>query len=600
MEYRDTLGHFHIFTKNFEDFYFAYRILFFSDDTKNRRRRRRFFPPEVLDQSLNTTFVVEKINDAKPTMSQSPSSPITATSPTIRLTPRKSELSMHMENARRGVAPSFSELGKYKPFAKRAVTSSPKSSPSKNFETSPRVSSRDSKISVPDESKTITNRMEELSNLTKQTLARVERLANRNKESPSKQSARNSPLRDQKITSKVSRKSPSIERLLPSSILKRKTDESPAVHVESVVFVPSAAPGPVSILKRKVSQDDHNRSEGAHSSNNTPPVTFSPSVVEPSTSRRKQGILKKRRSLDESTVLRHRSCSPDVANKSDSRSILKSQRRSSLEELRRTQSPEIHLHGILKRKTSRNEDDDQSLNSPQSILKRRSGASSAGSTSSTPHVSITTAVILAAAGGAEMVLDPDNEHVKPILKKKSFSEDHSYHSDVSCDTPKPILKKKSSTETDESDDKPKPILKLPKLSLERETLDTGQESRSLKVSESECEYKPILKQGTSKDESPRPRLSFCGERNTESPEVRLRTSRRSNTICTDFNVASTSGHAKDEDRQLRKPRPLSVSELVMTFEKTCSTTVTPKRTSLTRNSDRYKTQPVTSGELEAR
>lgn len=102
--------------------------------------------------------------------------------------------------------------------------------------------------------------------------------------------------------------------------------------------------------------------------------------------------------------MRHRSCSPDVAVKTDSRSILKNQRRSSLEELTRTQSPELQLHGILKRKTSRTEEDDQSLNSPQGILKRKSGASSAGSTGSTPHVSITTAVILAAARGAEMVI----------------------------------------------------------------------------------------------------------------------------------------------------------------------------------------------------
>lgn len=55
-------------------------------------------------------------------------------------------------------------------------------------------------------------------------------------------------------------------------------------------------------------------------STHTPPVTFSPNVVEPATNKRKQGILKKRRSLDESTVMRHRSCSPDVASKaSDSR-----------------------------------------------------------------------------------------------------------------------------------------------------------------------------------------------------------------------------------------------------------------------------------------
>lgn len=51
-----------------------------------------------------------------------------------------------------------------------------------------------------------------------------------------------------------------------------------------------------------------------------------------------------------------------------------------------------------------------------------------GSTTSTPHVSITTAVILAAAGGAEMILEPEpsQDSVKPILKKKSLSEEYSY------------------------------------------------------------------------------------------------------------------------------------------------------------------------------
>lgn len=129
--------------------------------------------------------------------------------------------------------------------------------------------------------------------------------------------------------------------------------------------------GPVSILKRKVSQDEGKSDSPTLPSANLP-VTFSPSVVEPTTTNRKQGILKKRRSLDESQVLRHRSCSPDtiISNGRESRSILKSQRRSSLEEITRIQSPDSHLQGILKRKSSRNEEDvEHLLNSPQGILK---------------------------------------------------------------------------------------------------------------------------------------------------------------------------------------------------------------------------------------
>lgn len=261
-----------------------------------------------------------------------------------------------------------------------------------------------SDASEEDKNKQIVSRIEAISALTKQTLARVERLNTKARESPKLETVRNtsasSPHKqiDSKIFSKsYSRKSPSVEKTMPSSILKKKSTEEPLPQITAEPLSIISA-GPVSILKRKASQDDHNKHDGSHSSTSTPPVTFSPSVVEPSTSKRKQGILK-RRSLDESTVMRHRSCSPDVANKTDSRSILKNQRRSSLEELRRTQSPEIHLHGILKRKTSRTDDEDHSLNSPQGILKRRSGASSAGSTANTPHVSITTAVILAAAGG---------------------------------------------------------------------------------------------------------------------------------------------------------------------------------------------------------
>ncbi|CAH1156175.1 unnamed protein product [Phaedon cochleariae] len=582
------------------------------DDLKSRRRQRRFFPPEVLEQTPKYTASEKTKNEPNTTASiqyYPPTSPITASSSSTKLTPRKSQLSMHMENARRGISPAYSEMGKYKPFAKRAVTSSPKptsprfnlsdqSQPSTAF---PRLSS--STKLEDDNSKAIANRMEELTNITKQTLARVQMLTSKTRESPKREPRRpvtSSPCAqpESKLSTRHNRISPSVEKTQPSSILKKKSiEEPPCIAVEPTPVLPIAS-GPVSILKRKVSQDDHNKHEGnAHSSNNTPPVTFSPSVVEPTSTKRKQGILKKRRSLDESTVMRHRSCSPDVANKSDSRSILKNQRRSSLEELRRTQSPEAHLQSILKRKTSRTEDDDHSLNSPQGILKRRSGASSAGSTTSTPHVSITTAVILAAAGGAEMILDSDSDHVKPILKKKSISED-SYHSDPS-EVPKPILKKKSSTDTDDSEEKPKPILKLPK-SAEQE----NQETRYFKhnsSSEAECEVRVIRRQNASRGESPRPRLSFCYEDSSIQEEAaRTRTSRRSHTICTDFNVASSSIISKEEDRNLRKARPLSVHDLVKTFEISSSTGAIPKRSSMKRGSERYKTQPVTSNEYEAR
>ncbi|XP_063919951.1 uncharacterized protein LOC135134963 isoform X4 [Zophobas morio] len=592
------------------------------DDVKNRRRRRRFFPQDVLDQSArdNSSNDDKSKSDTNLTasfLSQSSTSPITASpTPTPRITPRKSELSVHMENARRGVTPSYSEMGKTKPSIKRRVTppisrDKSKSSNNSDVDASDKDSSGRTRKQINGEHKTInlkifeqdtaknksiSKKMEELTALTRETLARVERLASKNKESPAKQIKR--PLSSSPIKQLDS---PRSNRNLnqPFSILKKKILEEPVI----VETVPNTAP--VSILKRKISQDDH-KSEGASSSTHTPPVTFSPSVVEPATTNRKQGILKKRRSLDESQVMRHRSCSPDVANKiSDSRSILKNQRRSSLEELTRTQSPEPHLHGILKRKTSRTEEDDLSLSSPQSILKRRSGASSAGSTNSTPHVSITTAVILAAAGGAEMVLEP--ETVKPILKKKSFSEEHSYSESSYSETPKPILKKKSSTDTDDCEDRPKkPILKISRNSLDRDSVESAVESRSFSnfkhniPNDNECDVKPILKQNGCKEEGTRPRLSFCGDRDDINDEavIRHRSSRRSHTICAEFNVKSDL-HTKEEDRQLKKPRPLSVSELVMNFETTTSTGAIPKKSNLKRSGDRYRTQPVTSNELEA-
>lgn len=204
----------------------------------------------------------------------------------------------------------------------------------------------------------------------------------------------------------------------------------------------------VSILKRKDSSTSSNASL----------VTFSPNVIdiEP-TSRRntqRQGILKKRSSLDESL----RSHSPSSASSESEKGCLVRNNR------RRNSSEEINQHGILKQKSydssgggsaagyssgiggSSGGCNTPNLSGVQGILKKPSLTPSDQTIEQpTKHVSISEAVILAAAELCkDMILDDgqNESYIKPILK---LDIDHQQQERM----PKPILKKYHSCENEE-------------------------------------------------------------------------------------------------------------------------------------------------------
>lgn len=250
---------------------------------------------------------------------------------------------------------------------------------------------------------------------------------------------------------------------------------------------PPAAPNQiVSILKKK----EHAFGEcNSSASSNASPVTFSANVLDntPSSASssatgrsKRQGILKKRSSLDESRYY-SRSHSPDE------RSILiKSARRNSLEEAGSTlggsgsrDQPGTHMaHGILKQSSydSSKSDGCPSANEcqPHSILKKKDSLSTpsdgGGGGHVSKHVSISQAVTLAAAellaahdgiaGQEDGSVGEEHEGIRPILKQESTS------SEEAARPPKPILKKKSFGEADEHEIRP--ILKSSRKSSREE------------------------------------------------------------------------------------------------------------------------------------
>lgn len=292
----------------------------------------------------------------------------------------------------------------------------------------------------------------------------------------------------------------------------------------------------VSILKKK----DHNESSSA--SSNASPVTFSSSTVDTPTHRSasRQGILKKRSSLDESRY--SRSHSPDE------RSVLiRTPRRNSLEELQ---------HGILKQRSYDSKTDLSVHNEPHGILKKKENCTP--SETYPKHVSISEAVILAAAELCKDAVGSDDEYeIRPILKQDT----------PTISTPRPILKKKYSSESEEI----RPILKTSRKSS-REESDNDDYTRAAR-----------------KSDSPAKRRSFCDPFEANVVLERSRSMENPDHMPTAVLVQPTSLAISE--------KPLvSVAERIRNMEQVLSI----DKGAMNRrdnNRQRFKTQPVTINEI---
>ncbi|XP_015120666.1 supervillin [Diachasma alloeum] len=311
------------------------------------------------------------------------------------------------------------------PFAGHSTPSRPSSIP---------TSLRASPHSPSFTSAEVLQRVDALTALTRATMERVERLASSSPHS-------SVPL--------PTPRDPGV-KLSPRAAAKRPTDDSKSSPNQNHHPLP-----PVSILKHKTSDPP----EPETVSNPLPTVAFnlSDSQNNNPASTKKHGILKKRSSLDESEILRRNSSSPDSILVSpdcpsppdtDFRSILKYERRSSLDELVKRPSIEHNPPSILKNRWSRSNDEEDQTSERQGILKKHPQS-----------IADAVAKSLGVTWTELESVDRKSAEVRPILKKK-LSHDESSSSDPPSLEPRPILKKKSSTDSDEHDDRPrKTILK---------------------------------------------------------------------------------------------------------------------------------------------
>lgn len=230
-------------------------------------------------------------------------------------------------------------------------------------------------------------------------------------------------------------------------------------------------------------------------------------------------------------------------------------------------------------------------------------------------MTIAESVILAVAGENP----PTDDHVRPILKKKSsFCDDppglSQENSAQGTEPPRPILKKKSSSETEENDDKPKkPILKSRRDSgrvsesrqsfTDHETMEVRTEEVPLVNGTEESVEQPSALSARAESSSPE-RFSVVRRVNrTVDPDALLKRrsldswvrfrddSVKSTCVRASFSVAERvmnmeSFLAMEADAQ----RPRSVSPNDTTENKGA----VPKRT---RDRERFRTQPVTVEEL---
>uniref|UniRef100_A0AAG5DEE1 Uncharacterized protein n=1 Tax=Anopheles atroparvus TaxID=41427 RepID=A0AAG5DEE1_ANOAO len=385
----------------------------------------------------------------------------------------------------------------------------------------------------------------------------------------------------------------------------------------------------VSILKRKTVES----TAASSASSNASPVTFSPSVVDtPIRSNRKQGILKKRCSLDESRY--SRSHSPD-----DRSILVRHTRRNSFEDGSSSSSTaQQQAHGILKQKSYESREDvsggtatgGTSRNSTASgcssggggvgsatsgnvshgILKKKNDSSSTSTPSEQPkHVSISQAVILAAAEICHDMLLVDEEadaggayDIKPILKT-----DHQ-----APVTPKPILKKKYSSENEEI----RPILKSSRKSSREENSDSEEMKRSILKIDSPAKRRGIVEQT----------VGGCGSDimigSTGSSDVSPPSALSLHNRSLDHPDPVAAAPIVSQVTNIEKPI-ISVAERIRNMEKflsggggqsaSCSSSAAPWSGAGTpakqqapstsalsrRESFRYKTQPVTSTEINS-